>query len=261
MINPKGKLLDDIFGKQDVIWGSDQGRSFRAFWEFLMTPVRQTELNDLLVRVLNLPEIQELSRDRFLHDIKFHLLDAGEKVYKMSNLLVEQLRRYLDSQAYLETRRIMELIKSVEKSAIELKDGAPAGKDLMQVADTKANIDLIMCRTLFSPPKRENFDTGRITEGEAELEIAALYRQSYIDANDLKANIGKALQLQSQVSLAHLTKLFPIQKGLAEVVAYLHIALKSDRAVIDETKFEAIRWITAKGERREWNLPQVLFIR
>ncbi|WP_163144293.1 DUF3375 domain-containing protein, partial [Arhodomonas sp. KWT] len=34
----RGELLDEVFGEQDVIAESDQGRSFRAFWDFLMSP-------------------------------------------------------------------------------------------------------------------------------------------------------------------------------------------------------------------------------
>ena len=44
----KGTLLEEIFGERDVIADSDQGRSFRAFWDFLMSPARQEELTELL---------------------------------------------------------------------------------------------------------------------------------------------------------------------------------------------------------------------
>jgi hypothetical protein len=33
----KGALLDEVLGGRDVIGDSAQGRSFRAFWDFLMT--------------------------------------------------------------------------------------------------------------------------------------------------------------------------------------------------------------------------------
>ena len=79
-----------------------------------MSAPRQTELAELLKTVLDLEEIRTLSPDPFLAEIKFSLLDAGEKVYKTSNLLVEQLRKYLDDQAYLEDRRIMELVRGIE---------------------------------------------------------------------------------------------------------------------------------------------------
>src|SRR5574337_648725 len=51
----KGKLLDDIFKGQDLINDTDQGRSFRAFWEFLMSQAKQDELDELIRAVLALP--------------------------------------------------------------------------------------------------------------------------------------------------------------------------------------------------------------
>jgi hypothetical protein len=44
---PKDRLLDEIFGEEDAIRGSDQGRSFQAFWTFLMSPASQEELDRL----------------------------------------------------------------------------------------------------------------------------------------------------------------------------------------------------------------------
>jgi hypothetical protein len=40
----KGALLEEIMGERDAIADSDQGRSFRAFWDFLMSSRRQEEL-------------------------------------------------------------------------------------------------------------------------------------------------------------------------------------------------------------------------
>ena len=50
----KGALLDEVMGERDAISNSDQGRSFRAFWDFLMSSRRQEELSDRLDRVLAL---------------------------------------------------------------------------------------------------------------------------------------------------------------------------------------------------------------
>jgi hypothetical protein len=44
----KGALLEEIMGERDAIADSDQGRSFRAFWDFLMSSSRQDELSALL---------------------------------------------------------------------------------------------------------------------------------------------------------------------------------------------------------------------
>ena len=54
----KGALLDEVFGDRDAINDSDQGKTFRAFWDFLMSPARQEELTALLETVMALPAMQ-----------------------------------------------------------------------------------------------------------------------------------------------------------------------------------------------------------
>src|ERR1019366_2002250 len=47
----KGELLDDILGSRETIAGSDQGKSFQAFYDFLLSHARQEELTELIERV------------------------------------------------------------------------------------------------------------------------------------------------------------------------------------------------------------------
>ena len=58
----KGALLEEIMGERDAIADSDQGRSFRAFWDFVMSSRRQEELSELLrrkgARVIPFPVIR-----------------------------------------------------------------------------------------------------------------------------------------------------------------------------------------------------------
>ena len=51
----RADVLEEVFGQRDSIAESDQGRSFRAFWDFLMSPAHQGELSELLecFRTLN----------------------------------------------------------------------------------------------------------------------------------------------------------------------------------------------------------------
>ena len=55
----KGELLDDVLGSRETIADSDQGRSFQAFYDFLLSQARQDELNRLLESVHQLTEISE----------------------------------------------------------------------------------------------------------------------------------------------------------------------------------------------------------
>ncbi|ABM61523.1 DUF3375 domain-containing protein [Halorhodospira halophila] len=125
----KGALLGEVFGEADAIADSDQGKSFRAFWGFLMSPARQEELTDLLERVLELEPVQTLGPDRRLARIHHDWLDAGEETQRTVSRLSAQLRKFLDDQAWLENRRIMDLIQGVEQHALAVRDHPPGGSD------------------------------------------------------------------------------------------------------------------------------------
>jgi hypothetical protein len=131
----KGELLEEIMGERDAIADSDQGRSFRAFWDFLMSSRRQEELTALLERVLALPPVAScgpITRTRRVH---YDWLEAGEHTQRTVAQLSQQLRRFLDDQAWLENRRIMDILHGIEAKALALRDAPPAG-DVMDIADT-----------------------------------------------------------------------------------------------------------------------------
>ena len=66
---PKGALLEEIFGETDHIHRSDQGKSFDAFWKFLMSPARLDELREWLRDVHALEAIRDLLREDFVRNI------------------------------------------------------------------------------------------------------------------------------------------------------------------------------------------------
>ena len=146
----KGALLEEIMGERDAIADSDQGRSFRAFWDFLMSSDRQEELSGLLERVLSLPPVAELKPDVRVSRVHYDWLEAGEHTQRTVAQLSQQLRRFLDDQAWLENRRIMDILRSIEARALALRDYAPQG-EVMSIADTVADIGLPMERPLYTP--------------------------------------------------------------------------------------------------------------
>ena len=82
----KKELLSYIFDAYAELKNSQQGKSFYAFWEFLLSAELQKEwdeLTDTLYKTLADRQID--ARDMFLKEIKRHLFDAGEKVSKTND--------------------------------------------------------------------------------------------------------------------------------------------------------------------------------
>lgn len=256
----KGQLLDEILGERDAITDSDQGRSFRAFWDFLMSQARQEELTELLDRVLELPAVNSMKPDSRLRRIHYDWLTAGEHTQRTVSTLSQQLRRLLDDQAWLENRRIMELLHQIEGRACDVRENAPSG-DFFAVDDLGADVELPMERPLFTPPLKPVIRDEVLEEAEVELDTEALFTQLFIDKALLAARVRQCLGAQNQVSLAEVVEQHPLQHGLAELVGYLSLASEAARAVFDRETEQKISWEDPEGRRRTARLPRVLFVR
>jgi hypothetical protein len=256
----KGALLDEILGDRDAIADSDQGKSFRAFWDFLMSPQRQEELSEMLARVFALQPVQALTPDRRFLRLHHDWLTAGEVTQRTVARLSAELRRYLDDKAWLENRRIMEILREIEARAVQLRDRPPDGP-VMELDEMAPDIRLVMDRPLFSPPMRPEIDATIELSRADDIPSDALFDRVYVDKERLGRQIRRLLQRRAQVSLAEVAAAHPLEHGLAELVAYLSLAAADPAALIDERRRESIAWTDVDGRCRQASLPLVLFAR
>jgi flagellar motility protein MotE (MotC chaperone) len=260
----KGALLEEIIGERDLIADSDQGRSFRAFWDFLMSSRRQEELSHLLERVLSLKPVAELKPDIRTRRLHYDWLEAGEHTQRTVAQLSQQLRRFLDDQAWLENRRIMDILHGIESRALAVRGQPPTG-DFTDIAEIVAEIELPMERPLYTPALKSVISDVVLESGDVDLDAAVLYSQIVIDKVRLIHNVRLALQDRSQITLGELCGMQPLQNGLSELVAYLQLCDDGFKAVVDEGTTDAIVWhsIDNDGEKhaRQARLPRVIFVR
>jgi len=260
----KGALLEEIMGERDAIADSDQGRSFRAFWDFLMSSRRQEELSELLATVLALSPIEELKPDARTRRVHYDWLEAGEHTQRTVAQLSQQLRRFLDDKVWLENRRIMDILHGIETKALALRDTPPAS-EVMRVADTAADVELALERPLYSPTMKPVIANIDLETGDADVDVDALFSQVVIDKAQLARHIRHALQEQSQVTLRDLCEIQPLRQGLAELVAYLQLGSEMFKTVVDEDAHESITWqsLDSNGviSRKRARLPRVIFVR
>ncbi len=258
---PKAELLAEIFGEQDAISLSDQGRSFEAFWTFLMSLERREELQALLSQALDLPEISGMTQDRWLADYRFHLSEAGEKVQRTAAQLVEQLRRFLDSQMWLENKRIAELIRDIEKQSLAIKHNPPKPVDFATLPEPKIDITIPFTRSLFSPPRKIRMTDAAPQLGEGEFSADALFSQHYVDEALLRNRIARMLSENSQVALSDIVEKYPVTRGMAEIVTYINMANREEKSTLNENQRQQILWHDAEGRERYADIPLVIFTR
>jgi hypothetical protein len=252
----KGELLDDVLGDRAGIAESDQGRSFQAFYDFLLSSSKQDEFADLLQQVQSLPAITE--PDARMRRIHYDWLDAGERTQATVRLLSEQLRRFLDDQVWLENRRVMDILRSIESTALRIRN-QPGSGPTMPLDDTAPTIVLPMERPLYSPARNTVLAGSPMPADDEQFDHSALFDQIYIDPAPLSAGVRRALAQRSHVGLRTLVHDRPLRHGLAELVTYLSLRDETFEVVFDDRVSEEIAWSDQAGTQRVATLPRVTF--
>ena len=260
----KGELLEDIMGERDAIADSDQGKSFRAFWDFLLSSRRQEELTALLDRVLQLPAVADLNPDVRTRRVHYDWMEAGEHTQRTVAQLSQQMRRFLDDQAWLENRRIMDILHGIESKALALRDAPPAG-NVMEMVESAADIELAIERPMFTPTVKPVIADLVLQAGDEDIDPSVLFDQVVVDKARITRHIRHALQERAQITLNELVATQPLQQGLAELVAYLQLGSETFSTVVDEETSESIRWQAVAEDgvelTRSARLPRVIFMR
>lgn len=256
----KGDLLEDVLGSRESITGSDQGRSFQAFYDFLLSSARQQELSVLLDQVHGLSD--NADSDPRLRHVHHDWLQAAEAAQQTVRQLSEQLRRFLDDQVWFENRRVIDLLRDIEAQALALRDTGTV--DLVSELDAVApELRLPMERPLYTPSRRARVDSEPIrpATSDDETDPSALFDQVYVDPDLLRGNVRAALRRRPQIGLADLVKEEPLAHGLAELVTYLSLRDDTFETNYDEAVHDQVTWTDPDGRARTATLPRIIFAR
>lgn len=254
----KGMLLVFALDALDEIDQKPQGKSFKAFWEFLMNEKRQQEftmLTERLYLILNENNI-DYNNDKFLKNLKRYLHVSGRKVIDSNKKLSEKISRVLSEKNLLERRRAMELIGDIRQMAYELID-TKLMDDQFIIIEDEPEINLFDRWQLGE--ERENANSILFPDNSTEEEVInfrALFDQFTIDKKKLQQRIDKMLQAKDQVTLKEVVDEYGIENGLSEIVGYFSLATESSHHIIIEDAKEPI----AIGNRFV-NVPMIIYTR
>lgn len=256
----QGELLDAIFTNQEDISGSLQGRTFQGFWDYLMSPAQRSELNELLEQATQIPALQRIEGLGEILHLQRDWLPAVEQTQGTVRRLSQQMRRLLDDKVFLENKRIMQLIRSIESNALVLRNEPPSGT-IAEIPAQQIEVVLPFERPLYKPGTQVVINDEVELSEDSEVDSSALFDQFYVDRSELQSNIEEALSQDSQASLEEILQLHPLEKGLAEIVTYFQIAAESKWANIDASRTQTLSWTTNSGALREATVEHITFVR
>lgn len=255
----KGSLLVFALDALDDIEQKDQGKSFKAFWEFLMDDKKQKEFSNLTEKLYELLKERSIdySNDRFLKNLKRYLHVSGRKIIDSNRKLSEKISRVLSERNLLERRRAIELIGEIRQIAYTLIETKIKDDEFIFIED-KPYLNLV---DRWEPTydkdvnKEVLFPDGIGGQITSEADFKTLFDQFTIDKQKLNHRISTMLQDKSQVTLKEIVDNYGLQNGLSEIVGYLSIAASDNHHFILEETIDPI----SIGERK-LNVPMIIFV-
>ena len=238
----KKNILNYIFDAYAELKDSQQGKSFYAFWEFLLSSELQKEwdeLTDLLYKTLDKRNID--SKDKFLKEMKKHLFDAGEKVSKTNDRMSEKLSLIIRNNGSSDTQATKQVINDIKKLLLNTTQNKERNNASLSYEVVELNLPLE--RQLNLTPKQEIEYKNVPSEaslGITELErLDKLYNHHQIDRKILRKRIDIILRENTQTTLAEVIELNNgIEKGLSELFGYIAILKEYKTVVSDDRKQE-----------------------
>lgn len=266
----KGNILGYALDATEELKLSDQGKSFYAFWQFLIAENKQDELMEMIGYVYQLLKERNIqASDNFLKKIKIYLHAAGQKVINSNHLLADKLSRILVEKEMLDRRRSRELMIDIKNLAVRNIGKFANQRDFLYI-EGGCEVTMDMDRPLGEPPQIANFTNQPKGIGSSQLENAnfgVLFDQFELNKKELQKNIDTLLENYATITLKQLTQIQPIHKGLEEIITYFAIAAQSNQHIIDNQKVDIIEWnvlATTANETdivRSVALPQVTFVK
>lgn len=254
----KGSLLVFALDALDEIENKDQGKSFKAFWEFLMDERKQKEFTELTEQLYQLLKDRNIdyNNDRFLKNLKRYLHASGKKVIDSNRKLSEKISRVLSERNMLERRRAMELIGEIRQMAYTLVGTRLKDDNFLEIEYEPA-INLIDRWELTAEKEDDvslQFPDGLGGDISKDVDLRSLFDQFTIDKKKLLDRIDEMLQDRDQVSLKEIVDYYGLENGLSEVVGYFSIAASGSNNIILEETIDPI----LIGERKV-NVPLILY--
>ncbi|MDX1656115.1 MAG: DUF3375 domain-containing protein, partial [Candidatus Competibacteraceae bacterium] len=123
----RGEVLLGLLEQEALLQSSDAGRAFEGFYRLLCDQNRITEFREQLRALLERPAAGHLSPAQAgrLRRLVRELSRESERVFQVRRRTQESLRAFVESGAHLENRTIGRLLGSLERLAVQFKDGGP----------------------------------------------------------------------------------------------------------------------------------------
>lgn len=256
----KSDILEFTFDALEALKESQQGKSFYAFWSFILNPDLQNKWESLTKELYKTLEEKSIPvSDPFLKGMKKHLHSSGQKVYKANDKMAEKLSRIIRENESSKSEATKNIIQEIKKQLVKISK-IKKKPDISFELETEIEINIPFERKLTTEQSEEVTYTKKPKIADEDItssnHLEKLFSQSNIDKELLRKRIKDILKEKSQTTLLDVVENYGgLEKGLPELFGYIGI-VKEFRHSISPDKTQSI--VFDSENRKQIKIPEII---
>lgn len=259
----KGAIVGYAFEAYDSLRKSDQGKSFYAFWDFLVSRAGQEEWRELTDQLLQMLQERNIESDgEFVQNIKSQLLQQGRNVYEANDRMAEKLSRIITEKEIARHRRLRQQIGQIKELVFRFMEGEPPACGL--VLDSPAPVRMNMERRLNLVERQVSPAVKQPANAKEKVEdperFGRMLNTTHVDKKKLWQKVETVLEQRATATLAEIVGAAGLEHGVAEIVAYF--SFLREKAARVQSMQEISELIPLNQEKNHFiEVPYLLFSR
>jgi Protein of unknown function (DUF3375) len=260
----KGMLLGAALDARDTLDRTPQGLSFNSFFEELRNPHRTRQFETRVAELLTVLDGRSIEHpnDQLLLRLYRHLLGEAQPVLEANRRIADRITRIVAENAAHDRQLLRQSMAEVKALLLHpdlLQKNINPHTSFWEIDSDRAEVQLPLEKSLKT--RADEHQTGFVLpepSGTEKPELPLLSETSI--AIRLEAQIAAALSISDEETLAHLLEAYPLEAGLAEVLAYLNIVAQPDnRHFIQPEATDVV--VLDEGEERFLEGPRVFLVK
>lgn len=256
----RGKVLQSIMEKEELLAKTEAGNAFEGFFQLLCDANRATEFREQIRLLLENDSVSQhllANQSRFLAQLMNELNNESQRIFRIRRRTEQELRAYIESGQAQENQAVDRLISQLEKLAVEFG----GVENLLQKSTA---LSLPVGPIIISSPQSMRLkQPDEQLETNTQLQInpnqasdAVLASLQSVNVRQVAKSLQHILQQQGVLSIAGLVQHRPVRAGLEELVSYVRVA-KAIRATELEEK-ESVIIEDRQGNKLKVSVPTLL---
>jgi hypothetical protein len=260
----KGAMLGAALDARDELDRTQQGQSFNHFFEELRDAQRSRKFEEGVNSLLAIMKDRQVSfaNENLLQRLYRHLLQEAQPVLEANRRISDRITRIVAENTSHNRQLLRQRLAEVKQLLLQPAFNEAftnTDQPFWEIDSPEADIHLPLEKTLKlqASKQRLSFQLPQKSE-DAKPDIP--FSDDLSITLRLKNQITEALETDVQATLATLSKQFPIQEGLLELLAYLNIAASNgNRHFFDPAEDDLIALNAEKEQFADG--PRVFFVK